>query len=226
MWREGRRETVVGSGLVEMKDLRSAFQQVRGHIAGLIVHPSGRAREAYLPPGTGHFQRTEPVQDYLDFSQTTLGQHQQEIVAGQPRGKIRPATRLSQTPGKLFQGQVGCGRTVELVDLLEVIKMNRGEAQRAILALGAYNLFPKLLFDEGPVVKSGGGVHARWIGELGGIRFGTCAIPEELLSHSSKNPLTKNEPAIEQKQQAHDSPTGLIGSNFVKMFAVAEESLN
>ncbi len=45
--------------LVKVKNLRSALEQIRGSVAGLVVHPSGRVREIDSPTETGQFHRTE-----------------------------------------------------------------------------------------------------------------------------------------------------------------------
>jgi hypothetical protein len=59
-----------------MKELRGAIEQIRGQVAGLIVHPPCRVGKINLAAGTDHFEGTEPVQNSLDFDQIALGQHQ------------------------------------------------------------------------------------------------------------------------------------------------------
>jgi hypothetical protein len=49
----------VSNILVKVKNLRSALEQIRGSVARLVVHPSGRVREIDPPTEAGQFHRTE-----------------------------------------------------------------------------------------------------------------------------------------------------------------------
>src|ERR1700687_1482434 len=223
MRRQSGGEAFFGGVFVKVKELRGALEQIRGQVASLIGPPSGRVDKAHLASGTDHFQSAEPVQDRLDFAKVTFRQHQQEIVAGQARGEIGATTRLLQTPSELFQSLVGCRLTIALVDLGEFVQMNGGQAQRRILSPRAGNLFSKLLLDEGSRVQARDRIDAGRIGNFTRLRVRDGVLAAQLLSLPAERPLTVEHPAIEKKEQAQNSPTSLIGTDFVKMLAVPEK---
>ena len=123
-----RGETLFGGVFVEVKELRGALEQIRGQVAGLIIHPSCGVSKVHLAAGTGHFESANTVQDCLDFTQVAFRQHQQEIVAGQAGRKIGAAARLLQTPRKFFQSRVQCRLVIALIDLGKLVQMNGGQA--------------------------------------------------------------------------------------------------
>src|ERR1700674_648794 len=101
--------------------------------------------------------------------------------------------------------------------------MNGGQAQRGVLPSRAGNLFPKLLLDEGSRVQAGDRIDAGGIGDLTGVGVHAAVLPAQMLTLPAERPLTVERPAIEKQKQAQNSPTSLIGTDFVKMLAVPEE---
>src|ERR1700687_3618717 len=55
MRRQSRGETFFGGVFVKVKELCGALEQVRGEVAGVIVHPPCGVDEVYLAAGTDHF---------------------------------------------------------------------------------------------------------------------------------------------------------------------------
>ena len=78
--------------------------------------------------GTDHFDGAEPVQDRLDFAEVALGEHKQEIVAGQPRREIGSAARFLQTPRKFFHGFIHGGLPVAFAELGKFVQVDGGQA--------------------------------------------------------------------------------------------------
>jgi hypothetical protein len=110
------------------------------------------------------------------------------------------------------------------MELSKVIQMNRGETQRCVLALRAGNLFPKLLLQESSSVQSCNWIQAGESRNFSRVCLRAGVVPSQLISQKPERPLAVDEPAIENEKQAHRCPARLIGTDFVKMLAVPEES--
>ena len=222
MRRERRGETVLGGVFVKVQELRGALEQIRWQVAMLIVHEAGCISKVDPAARTNDFDRAKPVQDRFHFAQVAFGQHQNEIVAGQPRRKIRTAARLLQTARKLLQGLVHCGLTVALDHLGKFVHVNGGQAQRGILPARAGNLFAELLLDETSRVQAGDSIKAGGSRNQTGSRVRNNILPAQQLSLPAERPLAVEHPAVEKQKKAQDSPAGLIRTDFVKMLVVPE----
>ncbi len=160
-----------------MQELRGPLEQIRGQVAGLIVHPTGRVSNVDLPSGAGNFDDADAVQDHLDFGQVAFRQHQKEIIVSQPRREIRAAAGSLQAAGKLLQGRVHRREAVALIHFRKIVKMNGSQAERGILAPRAGNLFSKLLLDKTARMQSRDGIDAGRIGILCGGRVRGGVLP-------------------------------------------------
>jgi len=103
-----------------VQQLRGAFQQIAGKVAGSGNHPTVVLREADLL--AEQLTSMAPMRFKTNFTSPrfALRKTSQEIVVGQAHGKIRPAARFFQAPRKLFQRLVRGRKAVTLGQLREL----------------------------------------------------------------------------------------------------------
>jgi hypothetical protein len=91
---QGCREAILTRFLVELKNVPSPFEQIRGHLTEFVVNPSDRVSESDILAGALHLQSTQSVRHNFCVTYTTFRENQQEFVAVQAHAKIIAVARF------------------------------------------------------------------------------------------------------------------------------------
>jgi hypothetical protein len=223
---EGSRKAVLRSGVIEMKQVGGALEQIGGEVAGLVIDPAGRVDQRnFLPQGI-YFHGAETVQHLLDLIQTTFRKQKKEIVIADACGNVGAAACLFQVAGELLKRRVHGGLAVSCADMGELVHMNSGEAQGRVLAACPSDLSSEMLLEGVTRAQAGDGIDAGPLRKLLGQRLRVEKLSREMFSQPAEGPLAINQPGIENKQQTERGPARLIRADFVEMIRITKERAN
>src|SRR6266567_595856 len=130
---------------------------------------------------------------------------EQEIRAAQPHGQIGSSDHLVQTGGKFLQHLVAGGMAVCIVDLFEIVQVQRKNGQGVSLALRASNLRRQALLGKTPVVQTGQWVNHGQIAQ----KVGMALLLGELAAKPLDENLLVDRIEVEKEDQRNQSKDDL-----------------
>lgn len=230
MWklvrRESCRKAFLRSGVIEMKQLSGALEQIGGQVAGLIVNPARSEVERDFLARGAYFDGAETIQNLFNFVYATFWKQQKKVVVAEPRGNVRAAARFFQAAAEFLERGVYRRLTVSRAEVRELIHVDGGETQRRVLAPRASYFFSEMLLERRARVQARHRVKANRFQYLLWDSWRIYCQACELPSQTPKRPLPIDQPAIENENQTQCRPARLIGSDFVKIIRMPKEGMN
>src|SRR6267142_1917398 len=140
--------------LTGVESLIGTCQKLFGTIAQLVLPPTRRKSDGKFEALPVHFQGAETSQDELQLLQCAFRKENEELVAAEPNGKIRAADNSVEVSGKFLQHLVSGRMAVHVVDLLEIVQIEREHGQGVSSALGARHLRGETLHSKTAIVQA------------------------------------------------------------------------
>ena len=132
--------TYLACALAGVESFIGTGKELFGTVSHLVLLPTCRESYGKFEALPVHFQGTETSQDELQLLQSAFGKENEELVAAEPNGKIRAANDSVEMRGKFLQHLVPGRMAVHVVDLLEIVQIEREHGQGVSPALGARHL--------------------------------------------------------------------------------------
>lgn len=128
-----------------------------------------------------------------------LGKHQHEFITPEAGGDIDVPDGLAQTTGECFQDQIARRMAKAIVDLLEIVQIEKYQGKRLSFPLGASDLRSEMALGKSPVIET-----REWVHQCQILPLARARLPfGEFHTKSIDEKFFVGQIASEQKNQTH-----------------------
>ena len=135
------------------------MEQVFGQVACLVICPTHRETNRYAVTLELDVDAFEPAENRRQRCRITFSEHKQKFIAAQANRQVSFADALAEAIGEPLQDHVASRMTEAVVDLLEVVKIEKHYGQSVTSTAGSRDFHPEMPFGEPAVIQT-----RKWIG--------------------------------------------------------------